>query len=172
MIVQVLKKCDNWDRRTGLATSVKEKNKIHLLGRCWEWQTTSLIAFILARWLMLARKLCVYSAGLKVDVTREIWTVVMTSYYKNACSCKRHTVVCRAHFIFGNLLCFFGLATHYHESWCFFIIIIYRLILIKIYIRNWCQVQCPNSHDVMLRCFYLHVIWHNKTAFGIIKIID
>jgi len=31
-----------------LATSVKKqsKNKIYLLGRCWERQTTSLIAFI------------------------------------------------------------------------------------------------------------------------------
>ena len=31
-----------------LATSVKKKseNEIHLFGRCWEWQTTSLIVFI------------------------------------------------------------------------------------------------------------------------------
>jgi len=30
-------------------------------------------------WLMLARRLCVYNAGLKVDARREILTVVMTS---------------------------------------------------------------------------------------------
>jgi len=36
---------------------------------------------------MLARRLCVYNAGLKVDASREISTVVMTSYYENVCSC-------------------------------------------------------------------------------------
>ena len=39
---------------------------------------------------MLARRLCVYNAGLKVDVSREILTVVML-----ARSCQKHTVLCR-----------------------------------------------------------------------------
>ena len=50
--------------------------------------------------------MCVYNAGLKVDTRQEILTVVMMSYYENVCSCKRHTVVCRA-FYFGDLLCSF-----------------------------------------------------------------
>jgi len=29
-------------------------------------------------------------------------TVVMSSYYENVCSCKRHTVVRRARFVFGD----------------------------------------------------------------------
>jgi len=41
--------------------------------------------------------------GFKVDATREILTVVMMSYYKNVCSCKRQTVV----LFFGDLLCSF-----------------------------------------------------------------
>jgi len=88
------------------ATSVEEeksKNEIHLLGPCWERQTTSLIAFIFG---MLARKLSVHNAGLKVDASQEILTVVMTSYYENVHSCKRHTVVCRV-FCFWQLLCSF-----------------------------------------------------------------
>ena len=40
---------------------------------------------------MLERRLCVYNAGLKVDTSREILTVVMTSYYENVCSCKTHS---------------------------------------------------------------------------------
>jgi len=54
-------------------------------------------------WLMLAR-FCVFNAGLKVDVAREILTVIMTSNDENVRSCKRHTVVRRA-FCFGRLLC-------------------------------------------------------------------
>ena len=42
---------------------------------------------------MLERRLCVYNAGLKVDTSREILTVVMMSYCENVRSCKRHTVV-------------------------------------------------------------------------------
>ena len=58
-------------------------------------------------WLMLARKLCVYNVGLKVDVSQEILTVVMAPYYENICSCKSlHTVVCHA-FYFGDSLCSF-----------------------------------------------------------------
>jgi len=55
-------------------------------------------------WLMLARRFCVYNAGLKVDTAREILTVIMTSNGKNVCLCKRHTVVCRA-FCFWWLPC-------------------------------------------------------------------
>ena len=60
----------------------------------------------LACWLMLERRLCVYNVGLKVDVSREILTVVMMSYYENVCSSKRHTAVCHT-FYFGDSLCSF-----------------------------------------------------------------
>jgi len=45
---------------------------------------------------MLARRFCVFDAGLKVDAAREILTVIMMSNDKNVRSCKRHTVVRRA----------------------------------------------------------------------------
>jgi len=65
-----------------LATSVekKSKNEIHLPGnnKLLHWLLLSL-----ACWLMLARRLCGYNAGLKVDASQEILTVVMMSYYKN-----------------------------------------------------------------------------------------
>ena len=70
----------------------------------------------LLHWLLL-RRLCVYSAGLKVDVSQEILSVVMTSYYENVRSCKRHTVLCRAFCFWQFTLLFLGLATHYCESW-------------------------------------------------------
>jgi len=53
---------------------------------------------------MLARRFCVFNAGLKVDVVREILTVIMMSYDENVHSCKRHTVVHRA-FCFWQSLC-------------------------------------------------------------------
>jgi len=71
----------------------------------------------LACWLMLTRKLCVYNAGLKFDMTREILTVVMISYYENVHSCKRHTVVRCVFYFWWFALLFLGLATHYRESW-------------------------------------------------------
>jgi len=59
-------------------------------------------------WLILPRRFCVYNAGLKVDVAREILSVIMimTSNDKNVRSCKRHTVVRRT-FCFWRSLCLF-----------------------------------------------------------------
>jgi len=66
---------------------------------------------------MFARRFCILNAGLKVDADREILTVIMMSIDKNVRSCKRHTVVRRAHVLFLAIaLPFLGLATHYHES--------------------------------------------------------
>jgi len=53
---------------------------------------------------MLARRFCVYNVGLKVDMAREILTVIMMSNDENVRSCKRHTVVCCA-FCFWRSLC-------------------------------------------------------------------
>jgi len=51
---------------------------------------------------MLVRRFCVFNAGLKVNAVREILTVIMMSYDENVHSCKRHTVVRRARFVFGD----------------------------------------------------------------------
>ena len=59
-------------------------------------------------WLMLARRLCVYNVGLKVDASQELLSVVMTSYYENFHSCKRHTIVRRT---------FLFLAIRFALSW-------------------------------------------------------
>jgi len=53
---------------------------------------------------MLAKRFCVYNAGLKVDPAREILTVIMKSNDENIRSCKRHTVACHA-FYSWRLLC-------------------------------------------------------------------
>jgi len=93
-VVQVLKKCDNWERRTGYFGRRKKKVKMKFIylddagNKLLHWLLLSL-----ACWLMLARRLCAYNADLKVDTSEEILTVVMTSYYENIRSCKRHTVV-------------------------------------------------------------------------------
>jgi len=50
---------------------------------------------------MLARRFCVFNAGLKVDAAREISTMIMTLNDENVLSCKRHTVVV-ARFGFGD----------------------------------------------------------------------
>jgi len=55
-------------------------------------------------WLMLARRFCVFNAGLKVDAAQEILTVIMTSNNENVHSCKRYTVVRRT-FCFWRSLC-------------------------------------------------------------------
>jgi len=60
---------------------------------------------------MLARRLHVYNAGLKVDASREILTVVMTPHYKIVPSCKRHAVVCHVYCFWRFALLFLGLAT-------------------------------------------------------------
>jgi len=52
----------------------------------------------------VGKKVFVFNVGLKVDAAQEILTVIMTSNDKTICSCKRHTVVCRA-FCFWRLLC-------------------------------------------------------------------
>jgi len=52
---------------------------------------------------MLARRFCVFNAGLKVDTAREISTMIMTSNDENVRSCKRHTVVRRAFFFWLSL---------------------------------------------------------------------
>jgi len=62
---------------------------------------------------MLAKRFCVFNAGLKVDAAREISTMIMTSNGENVRSCKRHTVVC---LVLAIALPFLGLATHYRES--------------------------------------------------------
>jgi len=47
----------------------------------------------LGYWFILARRFCIYNAGLKVDAAQEILTVIMTSNDENVRSCKRHAVV-------------------------------------------------------------------------------
>ena len=80
-----------------LATSIKKKvkNKIHLFGQCWEWQTTSLIAFIFGVLVNVGKKIVCLQCGLKVDASRKTLTVDMTSYYEMFPRVK-NTVVCRS----------------------------------------------------------------------------
>ena len=70
-----------------LATSVekKVKTKFVYLGNVRNDKLLHCLLLSLACWLMLARKLCVYNVGLKVDAAQEILIVVMMSYYENVC---------------------------------------------------------------------------------------
>ena len=102
-----------------LATSVekKSKNENHLFWRCWEGQTTSLISFIFGVLVNVGKKILRLQCGFK-SWRESILTVVMTSYYENVRSCKRHTVVRRTFCFWRFALLFLGLATHYRESRC------------------------------------------------------
>jgi len=93
--VQVLKKCDDWERRTGYFCQRKKKVKtkfIHL-DHPGNDKLLNQLLLSLGCWLMLVRRFCVYNAGFKVDVAWEILTVIMTSNDENVRSSKRHTVV-------------------------------------------------------------------------------
>ena len=83
-----------------ISVEKKSKNKFHLLG------TTTYFTDCFYLWRMLERRLCVLNAGLKVDASREILTVIMMSYYEKVCSCKRHTVVHRAFYFWRFALLF------------------------------------------------------------------
>ena len=124
-VVQVLKKCDDWERRTGYF-SQKKKTKFIYLDDAGNNKLLHWLLLSLACWLMSERRLCVYHAGLKVDASWEILIVIMTSYDEYICSCKRHTVV-HCTFCFGWFaLLFLGLATHYRE----FLIITWSIFLV------------------------------------------
>jgi len=102
-IVQVLRKCDDLERRTGYFRQRKKKVKTKFinLDHAGNDKLLNRLLLSLGCWLMLARRFCVYNMGLKVDAAREILTVIMTSNDENVRSCKRHTVV-RHVFCFGN----------------------------------------------------------------------
>jgi len=149
--VQVLKKYDDWERRTGYFRQKKVKTKFIFLddagnGKLLHWLLLSLVC-----WLMLARRLCVYNAGLKVDTSGEILTVVMTSYYENVRSCKRHIVVCRALCFWRFTSLFLGLATHYCQSWsiCYCTYSTWKfLIFVSLFCNN--NIVWPTLSAVMV----------------------
>jgi len=123
---------ENW-----LLHSSKKKVKTKIIylddarkDKLLHWLLLSLVC-----WLMLGRKLCVYNVGLKVDVRREISTVVMMSYYENVHSCKKHTVVCRAFRFWWFALLFLALATHYRESWCWVLAI--KIIILLCWLMSY-----------------------------------
>ena len=103
--MQVLKKFDDWERRTGY---FQVKTKFIYLDDAGNDKLLHWLLLPLVCWLMLARRLCVYNAGLKVAVSWEILTVIMTSYYENVWSCKiKHSSLWRVLF----------LAIHFALSW-------------------------------------------------------
>jgi len=87
---------ENW-----LLPSKKKKKAFIDLDHAGNDKLFNQLFLSVGRWLMLARRFCVYNAGLKVDAAREILTVIMTSNNKNIRSCKRHTVVVMR-FVFGD----------------------------------------------------------------------
>jgi len=66
----------------------------------------------LACWLMLARRLCIYNVGLKVDVAQEISIVIITKKFARV----KDTVVLCVFCFWQFTLPYLGLATHYLES--------------------------------------------------------
>jgi len=70
-----------------LATSVKERKKIlkrnSSTWTCLNDKLLNRLLLSLGCLLMLARRLCVYNPGLKVDAAQEILTVIMTSNDEN-----------------------------------------------------------------------------------------
>jgi len=104
--VQILKKCDDWERRTGYFHQRRKKMNFIDLDHAGNDKLLNRLLLSLGCWLMLARRFCVYNASLKIDTVQEILTVIMTSNDENVRSCKRHTVVCHA-FCFWWSLCLF-----------------------------------------------------------------
>jgi len=79
MLEQVLKKCGDWERRTGYFHRNKVKMKFVYFDGAGNDKLPHWLLLSLACWLMLARRLCVYNVGTKVGAAWEILTVVMTS---------------------------------------------------------------------------------------------
>jgi len=105
--VQVLKKCDDWERRTGYFRQRKKvKTKFIDLYHAGNDKLLNQLLLSLGYWLMLARRYCIYNAGLKVDMAQEILTVIMKSNDENVRSCKRHTVVCHVFCFWRSLFSF------------------------------------------------------------------
>jgi len=110
-----------------LATSVKEKKvkrKFIYLDHAGSDKLLHWLLLSLACWLMLARRLCVCNAGLIIDASREILTVVMTLYYENAHSSKRHSSLSRVFFFLA--ICF--ALSWPHDSLPWVLIYIYTYI--------------------------------------------
>jgi len=107
-----------------LATFVKKKVKTKFidLDHAGNDKLLNRLLLSLGCWLMLARRFCVYSVGLKVDVAWEILTVIMMSNDKNVCSCKTHSSSSLVLFL-AIALPFLGLVTHYCESWYYNLIL-------------------------------------------------
>jgi len=64
--MQVLKKFADWERRTGyFRLKKKSKNEIRLLGRCWEWKSTSLISLIFGLLINVGKKIVHLQCGFK-----------------------------------------------------------------------------------------------------------
>jgi len=105
-ILQVLKKYDHLEKRTGYFRQRKKKLKTKFIDfdHAGNDKLLNWLLWFLGWWLMLARRFCVFNAGLKVDTAREISTMIMTSNDENVRSCKRHTVVRRV-FCFWWSLC-------------------------------------------------------------------
>jgi len=132
-----------------LTTSVenKVKTKFIYLDNAGNDKLLHWLLLSLGCWLMLERRFCVYNAGVKVDASREILTVIMMSYYKNVRMCKRHIVVGRTICFWQFVLLFLGLATNYRESW--------------LYITDWYS----NTN-----AFQMSVINHQGLVFNPIKL--
>jgi len=67
-----------------LVTSIKKKKvktKFIDLDHAENNKLLNRLLLSLGCWLMLAKKFCVYNAGLKVDAAQEILTVIMTKMF-------------------------------------------------------------------------------------------
>ena len=114
----------------------------------------------LSCWLMLARKLCVWNAGLIVDMSWEILTVAMISYYEIVCWHKRHTVVRHAFCFWWFALLFLGFVT---KSWWYTATYNKYICVMTIWLYNTLD-QIYNSFESHLLFSCNHIIslwpWH------------
>jgi len=100
-----------------LATSVKEKkskSEIHLLGRCWEWKSTSLIAFIFSVLVIVGKNVvrlqCRFKSWCK---SRDIdcgYDVILPKMFARV----KDTVIHYAFCFWRFALLFLVPATHYY----------------------------------------------------------
>jgi len=147
-----------------LATSIKEcKKKVKVkfidLDHAGNDKLLNQLLLSLGCWLMLARRFCVYNAGLKVDVAREILTVIMMSNDENIHLYKRHTVVHRT-------FCFW-------QSLCPFLAL--RLTTVSLDNRFWYKLPVTFSATLILYVSHTHtslVIVHSNVCCTIVPTIE
>jgi len=145
--VQVLKKSlrkENWLLPS--KKKKKSKNKIHRFGLC---ELLNQLLLSLGCWLMLARRFCVYNAGLKLKWLERYWLWLWHQMTKiNVRSCKRHTVV-------PHVFCFWQSPCPFLTSRLTTVSLDY--VITKFLLKCWtqtCSIDLSTNGKTYMDCYF------------------